>query len=126
MYFSFTKCVSFTDNFATTESRFLDEIPEENISWIASDLRRKIILGLAQKTNDFSLGKNEVVLPMSTISQENKFFDAGTLFMIEKNVRHNKFGDGIILNLEGTGNESRAEIRFSDGGTKWLFCPLQN
>ena len=74
----------------------------------------------------FCLGKNEVAsLPMSNISQENKLFDKkGSLFMIGKTVRHNKFGDGIILNLEGTGEESRAEIRFSDGGTKWLSLSI--
>ena len=44
--------------------------------------------------------------------------------MVGKTVRHNKFGDGIILNLEGTGEESRAEIRFSDGGTKWLSLSI--
>ena len=87
----------------------------------------KIISGLrTKKSNDFLLGKNEVAsLPMSNISQENKLFDKkGSLFMIGKTVRHNKFGDGIILNLEGTGEESRAEIRFSDGGTKWLSLSI--
>ena len=28
--------------------------------------------------------------------------------------------------FRGTGEESRAEIRFSDGSTKWLLCPLRN
>ena len=105
------------------QKRLQDEIPEENVSWIAFDSRRRNPFGASTKKNDdFLLRKNGVAsLPMSNISQENKFFDKkGSLFMIGKTVRHNKFGDGIILNLEGTGKESRAEIRFSDGGTKWL------
>ena len=109
------------------KSRFLDEIPEENVSWIASDSRRKNHFGVrTKKSNDLFLGKNEVAsLPMSNISQENKLFDKkGSLYMVGKTVRHNKFGDGIILNLEGTGEESRAEIRFSDGGTKWLSLSI--
>ena len=44
--------------------------------------------------------------------------------MVGKTVRHNKFGDGIILSLEGSGDVSRAEIRFSGGDTKWLSLSI--
>jgi DNA helicase II / ATP-dependent DNA helicase PcrA len=35
-------------------------------------------------------------------------------------VRHAKFGDGVIVGLEGRGSEARAQIDFGSQGTKWL------
>ena len=126
--FSFTQMRKLYGQFRyNRKSRFLDEIPEENVSWIASDSRRKNHYEVrTKKSDDFLLRKNELAfLPMSNVSQENKLFDKkGSLFMIGKTVRHNKFGDGIILNLEGSGEESRAEIRFSGGDTKWLSLSI--
>ncbi len=37
-------------------------------------------------------------------------------------VRHTKFGEGVILNLEGQGAHARVQINFSAAGTKWLIC----
>ena len=35
-------------------------------------------------------------------------------------VFHNKFGEGIVLTLEGRGDDARAQINFGRHGTKWL------
>lgn len=35
-------------------------------------------------------------------------------------VRHNKFGDGEVLEIEGAGDERRAKFNFSKHGIKWL------
>ena len=35
-------------------------------------------------------------------------------------VRHGKFGDGVVLTLEGSGTDARAQINFRAVGTKWL------
>ena len=35
-------------------------------------------------------------------------------------VFHTKFGEGVILTLEGTGTDARAQVRFGRHGTKWL------
>ncbi|MBC7435664.1 MAG: UvrD-helicase domain-containing protein, partial [Bdellovibrionales bacterium] len=35
-------------------------------------------------------------------------------------VFHNKFGEGKVLTLEGTGDDARAQIAFARHGTKWL------
>ena len=35
-------------------------------------------------------------------------------------VFHNKFGEGTVLSLEGTGDDARAQISFPRHGTKWL------
>ena len=33
---------------------------------------------------------------------------------------HAKFGEGVIVNLEGNGNDARAQINFGRQGMKWL------
>ena len=35
-------------------------------------------------------------------------------------VRHSRFGDGVVLALEGSGNDSRAQVNFKREGPKWL------
>jgi DNA helicase-2/ATP-dependent DNA helicase PcrA len=41
-------------------------------------------------------------------------------------VRHNKFGDGVILNCEGQGAHARVEVNFENAGTKWLVLGYAN
>ncbi len=36
-------------------------------------------------------------------------------------VRHAKFGDGVVLNMEGQGDNARVQINFERQGTKWLM-----
>jgi DNA helicase-2/ATP-dependent DNA helicase PcrA len=35
-------------------------------------------------------------------------------------VRHGKFGDGVVVNLEGSGVHARVEVNFEHVGGKWL------
>ena len=41
-------------------------------------------------------------------------------FSIGQNVRHAKFGDGVVINFEGRGLDARVQVRFAGEGTKWL------
>jgi len=41
-------------------------------------------------------------------------------------VRHKKFGDGVILNCEGQGAHARVEVNFERAGTKWLVLSYAN
>ncbi|HVN46202.1 MAG TPA: DNA helicase II [Steroidobacteraceae bacterium] len=41
-------------------------------------------------------------------------------------VRHGKFGDGVILNLEGSGAHARVQVNFERQGTKWLMVQYAN
>jgi DNA helicase-2/ATP-dependent DNA helicase PcrA len=41
-------------------------------------------------------------------------------FAIGQNVRHAKFGDGVVINFEGRGLDARIQVRFAQQGTKWL------
>jgi DNA helicase-2/ATP-dependent DNA helicase PcrA len=41
-------------------------------------------------------------------------------FSIGQNVRHARFGDGVVIDFEGRGLEARVQVRFAGEGTKWL------
>ena len=43
-----------------------------------------------------------------------------------QHVTHAKFGAGVVLALEGDGAHTRAEVRFSDLGSKWLVVAYAN
>ncbi|HET8551324.1 MAG TPA: DNA helicase II [Gammaproteobacteria bacterium] len=41
-------------------------------------------------------------------------------------VLHPKFGEGVVLNCEGSGTQARVEVNFADVGTKWLVLGYAN
>jgi DNA helicase-2/ATP-dependent DNA helicase PcrA len=41
-------------------------------------------------------------------------------------VRHGRFGDGVILNLEGQGPQARVQVNFEHQGAKWLMLSYAN
>ena len=45
---------------------------------------------------------------------------AGGGFRVGQAVFHNRFGEGVVLSLEGRGEDARAQVRFHRHGTKWL------
>ncbi|HEY3785507.1 MAG TPA: DNA helicase II [Steroidobacteraceae bacterium] len=41
-------------------------------------------------------------------------------------VRHGRFGEGVILNVEGNGPHARVQVNFERQGTKWLMIQYAN
>jgi DNA helicase-2/ATP-dependent DNA helicase PcrA len=41
-------------------------------------------------------------------------------------VRHQKFGDGVVLSVEGHGSNARVQVNFERQGTKWLMMGYAN
>ena len=41
-------------------------------------------------------------------------------------VRHNKFGEGVVLSFEGNGPQARIQVNFEGQGTKWLMLSYAN
>ncbi len=85
-------------------SRFLDEIPQKNIS-------RKTDHQLSQSHINHSI-KNQIIHGSKKSDHQ---FSAGKI------VEHQKFGMGIILQCEGQGPEARVQINFENHGVKWLI-----
>ena len=44
----------------------------------------------------------------------------GVSFRIGQGVRHGRFGEGVIIAIEGSGDDARAQINFGREGVKWL------
>lgn len=47
-------------------------------------------------------------------------------FRLGQRVRHGKFGEGVILQCEGDGSQTRVQVNFSDAGIKWLMLAYAN
>ena len=57
-------------------------------------------------------------------SVANPFAGAGvpdTAFALGQRVRHALFGEGVILNYEGSGAQARVQVNFDGEGSKWLM-----
>ncbi len=87
-------------------SRFIAEIPNELIETV----RPRIGM-----SSGFSAGP--------TIALDNHD-DAG--FYLGQAVNHQKFGDGMIVQLEGEGAHARVQVHFEDAGSKWLVLAYAN
>ena len=85
------------------QSRFLKEIPDKFID----EIRMKNQVAKPKTTGRFS----------NTITMET-FENTG--FKLGQRVMHQKFGEGVVLNFEGTGAQSRVQVNFSEHGSKWL------
>lgn len=44
----------------------------------------------------------------------------GHALRVGQGVFHAKFGEGVVLTLEGAGADARAQVRFGRHGSKWL------
>ncbi len=93
----------------TSPSRFLGEIPDEMVQAV----RVK--------------PSNPYVAPVRKHSawvDDQSAHESGV--SVGMNVRHPKFGDGTVVNLEGHGEYARIQINFSDVGSKWLVLAYAN
>lgn len=51
----------------------------------------------------------------NTLAQDN---DSG--LALGQRVSHQKFGEGVVLNFEGSGAHTRVQVNFSGSDAKWL------
>ena len=57
---------------------------------------------------------------------ERERAEADTGLFVGQRVNHARFGDGIVLNLEGQGPQSRVQVNFESEGSKWLIASMAN
>ena len=88
-------------------SRFIDEIPSE----LLNDIR------LGGSVTESLFSKSEVAVSASS--------GDGSLSLGQR-VSHAKFGEGIVLNLEGSGGHMRIQVNFEQAGSKWLVASYAN
>ncbi|SNC58472.1 DNA helicase II [Sodalis endosymbiont of Henestaris halophilus] len=83
-------------------SRFVGELPPSCVKEVR--LRASVTCSVSQQHMGHLLNGN------------NSGFSLG------QRVRHPKFGEGTVINLEGSGQHFRLQIAFQDQGIKWLMA----
>ncbi|MCQ9616596.1 UvrD-helicase domain-containing protein [Paenalcaligenes niemegkensis] len=107
-------------------SRFLDELPEENVKWLTARAVPTRGGNEGQWGGAFRRGMSWNAPAGNTlVPNTSKVMSSGVIvgenhFRIGQGVRHAKFGEGTILTLSGSGNEAQAQIQFREVGTKTL------
>jgi DNA helicase-2/ATP-dependent DNA helicase PcrA len=86
-------------------SRFVREIPEEFVE----EVRPRV-----QVSRPLAVGRFRAEEPL-----------VGGV-RLGARVRHGKFGEGVILNVEGNGAHARVQVSFERQGTKWLMVQYAN
>ena len=86
-------------------SRFISELPEECIQTVR--LRGTV----TRAYNQSAVGSTPILSN-----------DSG--WKTGQKVRHEKFGQGMVINVEGTDNNTRLQIAFQGQGIKWLIAHL--
>ena len=95
-------------------SRFFDELPEDSLKWLSPRVQPQWLSG-AQKAA-------WVDAPESGNNQIAQTFNSrkDTGWRVGQSVLHQKFGEGVIVNIEGSGMQARASINFGKSGMKLL------
>jgi DNA helicase-2/ATP-dependent DNA helicase PcrA len=95
------------DNFSQP-SRFIAEIPKQHIE----EVRPRVKVSQPLRA------------PGTTRTPIRQGAELG--IRLGQRVRHQKFGDGVILNCEGQGAHARVEVNFETAGIKWLVLSYAN
>jgi len=97
-------------------SRFIQEIPPAMIEEVRPRIRitHAPAADIAASGGRRALGRGAL---METISDGMRL---GT------RVRHGKFGEGVVLTVEGQGPHARVQVNFEQQGSKWLMLQYAN
>ncbi len=96
------------------KSRFFDELPEDALKWLSPRVQQHHWSGAQHK----SAWDDAPQTGANNIAQSFSRKDLG--WRIGETVIHQKFGEGVIVNIEGGGNNARANINFGRHGMKLL------
>ncbi len=87
-------------------SRFFAEIPDQCIERIEDSRPGRNVYGGSRTST-----RNDTAAP-----------GGGNGLRPGQRVRHTKFGEGVVLGLEGQGDHARVQVNFRSAGAKWLIC----
>jgi len=133
-------------------SRFLEELPEGPLKWLTprngvarggwggghgdwaaggggwnggarsgGESRSREQPSWSQPGRSSALGGD--LMPASDRRLAGKF-DRGLPWRMGQTVAHAKFGEGVILNIEGSGTDARVQVNFGKHGVKWLALSI--
>ena len=95
-------------------SSFLRELPDGLLHWLTPRF-------VARKTFDSFVPSQTLSPGPSPASGRGERIGGGEgVWRIGQAVFHTKFGEGVIVNLEGSGADARVQVNFRKAGVKWL------
>ncbi len=116
------------------KSRFFDELPETSLKWLTprnagfgsgyareyqaawergTGLKSVVGVGRIEPSTIAARRRDPSTAPMASRASSHGLRSGQAVF-------HTKFGEGVILTLEGSGDDARAQVNFGRHGTKWL------
>ena len=96
--------------FYPAPSRFLKEIPVECIDWVR-------LSGSVRSTTEPAV---------SSSLQAALATESGAHYQIGDRVMHPKFGEGVVLSMQGNGDHASVQVHFDGVGAKWLVMAYAN
>ena len=87
-------------------SRFLREIPSELIQQVRV--------------------RATINYPVTPIQIKNSSLQVTGSYKLGQRISHAKFGEGVVLQIEGSGAQERVQINFKTAGVKWLMLAYAN
>ena len=118
-------------------SRFFEELPETCLKWLtprigvqraswggepdwsSSGFGVRAGLGRAAPYPARTAPGTSVSVSPADVRLASKF-DRGLSWRIGQSVAHARFGEGVILGIEGSGSDARVQVNFGKAGVKWL------
>ena len=94
-------------------SRFLEELPPESVRWLTPRRTRS-----SQALPSWNSPLTPVTVPTASRTTDHHGLQVGQA------VRHARFGDGVVIRLQGAGADARAQIRFGAAGIKELLLSV--
>ncbi len=123
------------------KSRFVDELPVAALKWLtprnqgfgsgfARDYQNAwargsglgSVVGAGRVEGRPAYAAPPAMPPMPAAMQAKA--TAGHGLRAGQSVFHNKFGEGVVLTLEGSGSDARAQVQFGRHGAKWLALAI--
>ena len=86
-------------------SRFLHELPRE----LLHEVRPRVQVSRPLSANHYNSGDLDVA-PLR----------------LGQRVRHSSFGEGVVIDAEGSGAHARVQVNFENAGAKWLVLAYAN
>jgi DNA helicase-2/ATP-dependent DNA helicase PcrA len=100
-----------------TPSRFISEVPADLIEEVRPRVQQsRPVIGQPWRT------PAAAARPAAALAEDSP----GPGIRLGARVRHGRFGDGVILNLEGHGPHARVQVNFERQGSKWLMLSMAN
>ena len=95
------------------KSRFLGELPDGAVKWLTPRVR-------ASSGGRFGQW-HDTGLASAVVTARSKPTHG---YRIGQTVNHARFGEGVIVNIEGSGDDARVQVNFGPQGLKWLLLAV--